>query len=114
WPAVQGVLGMHLQAGDPDHESGPEEGVLAVMVAQHVADVLAQVALDALSEFDDAVDVLLLHAPGLGVEGVLLARREFRDSLVDIVVLAHDVDQVTDYRDYSHDYTSIHVAVTTD
>src|SRR6202011_2952230 len=83
-------------------ESGPEESVLAVVVAQHVADVLAQVALDALPELDDAVDVLLLHAPGLWVEGVLFAWREFRDPLVDLIVPAHVGDQVPDHREGAH------------
>ena len=34
------------------------------MVAQDVADVLAEEALDALAEFLHALDVLLLHPPG--------------------------------------------------
>ena len=38
--------------------------VVLVVVAQDVADVLAEEALDALAEFLHAVDVLLLHAPG--------------------------------------------------
>ena len=43
---------------------GPANAVLGLVVAQHVADVLAQEALDALAELLHAVDVLLLHAPG--------------------------------------------------
>jgi hypothetical protein len=46
---------------EPDHEARPDELVLLVVVAQHVADVLAQVALDALPELLDAVDILLHH-----------------------------------------------------
>ena len=37
--------------------------LVLVVIAQHVAHVLAQKALDALPEFLHAVDVLLLHAP---------------------------------------------------
>ena len=51
---------------------GPTNSVVLVVVAQDVADVLAQEALDALAELLDAVDVLLLHAPG-AVGGVRLA-----------------------------------------
>ena len=40
-------------------------GCLRLVVAQHVADVLAQEALDALAELLDALDVLLLPAPRL-------------------------------------------------
>ena len=40
---------------------GPTNLSLLVVVAQHVADVLAQVALDALAELLHAIDVLLVH-----------------------------------------------------
>ena len=41
------------------------------MIAQDVADVLAQEAFDALAEFLHAVDVGLLHAPGaVGASGL--------------------------------------------
>jgi hypothetical protein len=49
-----------------------------------VADVLAQVALDALPELLHAVDVFLVH-PVLAV-GVARARLELRDALVLLVV----------------------------
>src|SRR5579859_3126110 len=64
-PAVEHVAWVHLQARDPDHEPRPVVLLLAVVVAQDVADVLAQKALDALAELEHAVDVLLLHAPRL-------------------------------------------------
>src|ERR1700674_4448700 len=51
---VERVLRMHFQPRDPDHEPRTVENALRVVVAQHVADVLAQKALDALAE---------LHAP---------------------------------------------------
>ena len=40
---------------------GPTNASLRVAVADHVAHVLAQVALDALAELLHAVDVLLVH-----------------------------------------------------
>ena len=64
------------------------------MVAQDVADVLAQEALDALAELAHAVDVLLADRP-LGVG----RRRERRDPLVDLVVPAHVGDEVADDRE---------------
>src|SRR5690349_15136513 len=83
-PAVERVPGMHLETGDPDHEAGSVERRLRLMVAEDVAHVLAQEALDALAELDAAVDVFLLHAPGFARRKVLLARRERRDLLVDL------------------------------
>jgi hypothetical protein len=46
---------------------------------QHVADVLAEKALDALAEFLHAIDVRLRHPPG-AVGRVGLARRELLDA----------------------------------
>src|SRR6266568_2119682 len=59
---VRRVERMHLERRQTDHEARPDEGVLARLVAQHVANVLAQVALDALAELLHAVHVLLRHA----------------------------------------------------
>ena len=44
---------------EPDHESRTVEAVLQIVVAQDVADVLAEEALDALAELAHPVDVLL-------------------------------------------------------
>ena len=95
-PPVLDVLGVHLQGGDPDHEARPVEGVLAVVVAEDVADVLTEEALDALAELDRAVDVLLGHVPGLLGGGVECRRRELRDPLVDLVVPGDVGHQVLD------------------
>src|SRR5215471_16472899 len=72
---------MHLEARDPHEETGASELLLPVVVAQDVADVLAEETLDALAELLDPVEVALLHLPddaGL--------RRERRDLAVDLVV----------------------------
>ena len=61
--AVGGVERVHLERGDPDEEARAEVAALQLVVAQHVADVLAEEALDALAELADPVDVLLLHQP---------------------------------------------------
>ena len=62
--AVLGVQRMHFQGGGVDQEARADEFVVLVVVAQDVADVLAEEAFDALAEFLHAVDVRLLHAPG--------------------------------------------------
>ena len=57
------VEGMHLQPGDADEEAGPPEPVRLLVLAQDVADVLAQEALDALAELLDPVGLLLGEGP---------------------------------------------------
>ncbi len=73
--AVGGIERIHLQRGRIHQEARADELVVHVVVAQDVADVLAQEALDALAELLHAVHVGLLHAPG-AVGGVGLARLE--------------------------------------
>ena len=46
-----------------NHEAGPVVLVHVLLVAQNVADVLAEEALDALPELVQPLDVLLLHPP---------------------------------------------------
>src|SRR5262245_59458972 len=60
---VCGIERMHLQRCRTDEHPWANELVVLVMVPEYVADVLAEKALDALPEFLDAIDVLLLHAP---------------------------------------------------
>ena len=105
---------MHLQARDAGHEPRSVEDALAIVVPQHVADVLTEEALDALAELDGAVDVLLLHAPGFATREVLFARCEGRDFLVDLVVPAHVGDQVADQRKRLHGAHAELVAVLRD
>ena len=99
--AVLGVERVHLQRGDVDQEARADELVVLVVVAQHVADVLAQEALDALAELLHAVDVLLLHAPG-AVRRVGRARLERLDLLLDLEVPRHVGHQVADRRERLH------------
>ena len=78
---------------------GPTNAVLlaAVAIAQHVADVLAQVALDALAELLHAIDVFLVHA--VRAVGLARPRLELRDALVLLVVPRHVGDEVLDHRE---------------
>jgi hypothetical protein len=55
---------VHLERGDVDQEARADELVVQVMLAQDVAHVLAEKALDALPELLHPVDVPLRHAPG--------------------------------------------------
>ena len=91
--AVLGVERMHLQRGGVDQEARADELVVHVVVAQDVADVLAQEAFDALAEFLHAVDVRLRHAPG-AVRRVGLARLELLDLLLDAEIPGNVGDQV--------------------
>src|SRR6185295_6884010 len=65
--AVDGIERVHLERGGLDEEARPREALLLLLVvADDVADVLAQEALDALVELLPALDVLL-HHPVLAV-----------------------------------------------
>src|SRR6266566_7410244 len=91
---------VHLEARDTHQEARAGEGVRALVVAQHVAHVLAEEALDALAELLHPVDVRLLHAPGaVGLGGL---RLKGRDALVDLVVPGDVGHQVLDHREGLH------------
>src|SRR6266849_9488595 len=62
--AVLHVERVHLQRSDVQEEARADELLVHLVLAQHVADVLAEEALDALAELLHALDVLLRHAPG--------------------------------------------------
>ena len=86
---------MHLEGGEPHEIARPgEASFVLLVVAHHVADVLAEEAFDALVEFLDALDVLLVHA-ALPV-GVLRLGREVRDRLRLLVVEGDVGDEVLD------------------
>ena len=86
---------VHLQAGEADHEARADEPVLAVAIAEHVAHVLAQEALDALPELLHAIDVFLVHAV-LAV-GVARLRLERPDALVLRVVPGNVRHEILDH-----------------
>ena len=54
---------MHFQPRGADEKARAAELFLLIVIAQDVADVLAQEAFDALAEFLHAVDVPLVHFP---------------------------------------------------
>src|SRR6266568_8045862 len=69
---------MHLERGEAHEEPRAGEALLVLLVvADDVADILAQEALDALVEFLHALDVFLVHAPlAVGIPGLRLERRD--------------------------------------
>ena len=73
---------VHLQVRGVDEEARTDELAVLVVIPQHVADVLAQEALDALAEFLNPVDVLLRDAPR-AVGGIGRARLELPDPFLD-------------------------------
>ncbi|CAM5408547.1 hypothetical protein STENM223S_09196 [Streptomyces tendae] len=93
-----GVQRVHVQLGDAHEEARAREGGLVLLVvAHHVAGVLAQEALDALAELLRAVHVLLHHPVLAGTE--VGGRHEGRD-LAGLGVVEADVrDQVPDHRE---------------
>src|SRR5690625_1063057 len=69
--AVGGVQRVHLQLRQPDEHPRPRERLLVLLVvADHVADVLAQEALDALAELLGALHIHLLHPVFAGLESL--------------------------------------------
>ena len=54
---------MHLKRGNVHKETWASEFVEIAVLAQHMANILAQKALDTFSEFLYAVDILLRHTP---------------------------------------------------
>ena len=61
--SVVHVERVHLERGGVDQMPRSDERVEQAMVAEHVADILAQEALDALAELPHALDVDLRHPP---------------------------------------------------
>jgi hypothetical protein len=92
---VFGVEGVHFEGRGVDEEAGADELIVFVVVAEDVADILAEEALDALAELLDAVHVGLVHAPG-AVGGVGLAGLEGLNAFLDVVVPGDVGDEVLD------------------
>ena len=95
--AVFGVQRVHLQRGGINQKARADEFFVLVMVAQYMADILAEKTFDALAEFLHAVNVLLRHAPG-AVRRVRLARIEFLDLLFDPEIPRNIRRQIADAR----------------
>src|SRR5438270_4780796 len=88
---------MHLKRSCADKETWSSKFLLLAVVAQDVADVLAEEAFDALAKFRYAIDIALVHLP-LGVR----TRLEGRNFAIDLVVPGDVGDQVLDDREGLH------------
>ncbi len=106
--AVFRIEWMHLQRRGVHQEARPDEFIFLVMVADDVADILAQEALNALAELLHAVDVLLVHGPG-AISIVRLAGLERLDGLLDAEVPTDVRDQVTNEWERTHRFHSDHL-----
>ena len=78
--ALQGIERMHLQGRDMDEETRTGKCSFLSMIAQHMADVLAKEAFDTFAKFLDAIDIILIHAPG-AVRSLRVLRLEWWDFL---------------------------------
>src|SRR6185437_11051710 len=99
--AVGHVERVHLQCRNVHEEARPNELLLLLVLAQHVADVLAQKALDAFPEFLHPIHVALLHAPG-AIGRIGRPRCEALDALLHAVIPRHIGHQILDARERVH------------
>src|SRR5262249_18606112 len=76
---------MHLERCRVDQEPGADEFLMHAVIAQYVANILAEIAFDALTKFLHSFDVVRCNAP-CAIFGVRLARLKFRYALLHLVV----------------------------
>src|SRR5207302_10744392 len=91
------VHGLPLQSRDAHKKARPRELFLLVVLAQYVANVLAETTFDALAELLDAVHVSLVDFP-FGVR----PRLEGENPLVDAEIPGDVGDQILDERKRLH------------
>jgi len=82
---------VHFQASGANEEARATEGIVLGVIAENVADVLAEKTFDALAKFLDAIDVALVHFPFDIFSGL-----ERGDFLVDLVIPGDVGDKVFD------------------
>jgi hypothetical protein len=84
---------MHFEASGSNEKARAAETLVFGVIAEDVADILAEETLDTFAEFLNAIDVALVHFPfnaGLGLKG--------RNLLVDFVIPGNVGDQILDKR----------------
>ncbi len=99
--SIFGIERVHLERRRIDEKSRPDELFVLHVVAKDVANILAEITLDALAKFLNAVDVGLLHPPR-AVCGIRRPRLELLDALLDLVVPRDVADQILDRREGAH------------
>src|SRR5712691_4234735 len=95
--SIQAVEWVHFQTRDANKEAWAPELFLLIVIAQHVANVLAEEALDALAKLLHAIDLALIHLPvhvWLGCER--------RNLFVDAVIPGNVGDQILQHRKALH------------
>src|SRR5439155_141343 len=95
--SIQTVKRMHFKPRHAHKESRSAELFLLVVIAQHVANVLAQEALDALAKFLDAIHLALIHLP-LNI----WSRREGRNLFVNAIVPRNIGNKILEHRKALH------------
>src|SRR5205085_5693459 len=84
---------IHFESGHVDQKARADKLVVHAMIAQHVADVLAQKTLNAFAKLLNAIGILLGHAPG-SVGPIGRTRLEFGDTFLHAVIPRHIGDQI--------------------
>ncbi len=92
---------MHFELRGVDQQSRTHELFVKLVVAENVAHVLAQKALDALPELLNAVGIGLRHAPG-SVGRVRRPRSEFPDPFLGAEIRRHVRHQILQERKRPH------------
>jgi hypothetical protein len=98
---IFGIERMHFQRGHVNQKTRPDEFVVHLMIAQHMANVLAEKTLDALPKFLNAIDVGLLHPPR-PIRRIRRARTERLDSTLHQKIPRDVCDQVFQDRERLH------------
>src|ERR1700687_5108414 len=88
---------MHFQAGDAHEEARATELLNFLVIAQHMAYILAKKALTAFAELLDAIDLALIHFPF-----DVRPRGERRNLFVDAVIPRDVSNQILEYREAFH------------
>src|SRR5712692_10164834 len=88
---------MHFQSRDAHKKAWAPELFLLFVIAQHVANVLAEKTLDALAKLLHAIDLALIHLPFHVWLG-----RERRNLFVDAVIPGNVGDQILQHRKTLH------------
>ena len=92
---------MHLERRAIYEKPETDELVMQTVIANDVADILAQVAPDALTELLHPFDVSLYHTP-CPVFGIRQTGREGLASLLDTIVQGHIGYEILDEEECSH------------
>lgn len=101
--SILGVERVHIQCRRVNEESGADEVIVLVMVAQNVAHVLAKKTLDTFAKLLNPLDILLHHRPStIGV--IRWPWIKWLDLLLDAVIPRNIGNQVAHRRECAHGF----------